>query len=1008
MVNIGVEMRKVVIFTFKGCSRLIFSHPFLLGMLSFLVFLHSSFPFFFSMLVSASPVLVCTAVLLGTLLSYGKPIMPEIEEKRMAYDITTLKPRFSRDNVVFERSGVHAKRKDKGEVVEMLVKEDRLVLNEISMINNYCSSPPLVEEMSWMVKSGEGVQDERARELEELEFEYQKEHSLVANEISIDNYCRSPQLVDEMSWMVKFGEGVQEERKRELEDLGFECQSELLEDMYGDRRTLGNQYSLIMDEDDEQLDMENAMSPVGSNRLGKYVKEQEQVNSDDDDDEASDLDSGRAERSSPVASMAGILPMLDELHPLLYEVTPQPGNLYHVSSDAASGRSDENNTDSDDDSEHQEEKEVADDENEEICRVEEDHTKSAITWTEADQKNLKDLGTSELEKNQRLENLVTRQRARKTMRMMTEKNLIDFDDTDLPFNVPSIWTKRTNPFDLPQDSYETLGSPPIPGSAPSILLPQRNPFALSYGSSEEKPDLEEDHFDQEFVPFQSNVPIFCRHESFNIRPSFFGTNEGEMQDMNRFRACLVSERLGSEGRSHSTFTRQSIELSDSKESYAPDKESIGSARYLEEPAFIEEEASMLKVRTDAEEDTTQEPEIICTMGDTSELVGHGSESSDCSEDDSMEFGRVTKRHIIVDEIDMKLDVQYHQETDISKQRFANWMGTSPTEIYSKYKALEQRNRGASNLSPLSEESDRICIQTEAKEFQGSTEGGNHTEESVNIGLSSPQGYNLKITTPLADDTPQKDPVYDSSPPAFRKHISSLSVSSGPQDELENVLLPIVVKRSVSFSERVTTLESRDMKSRNVFREEMLDGAAEMISENSDEMELQVNNVETSIGFTLINSLDEEMKEQNNSDSYLSDQPLHDGLFATVEKTMYEPLHQIHGEPVNSSSTLMEFVNEVITADILNNHISPEFEDEVLPDLAIPASVQHVTVPSEVQFSPPLPVEAYDIKEDGCYVEYGGQVSHVLHDSETQFKLMKQKQQGALKTLVRILIIMTTI
>ena len=104
---------------------------------------------------------------------------------------------------------------------------------------------------------------------------------------------------------------------------------------------------------------------------------------------------------------------------------------------------------------------------------EEDESKSAIKWTEDDQKNLMDLGNLELERNKRLENLIARRRAR---RLMDEKNLIDLDCVDIPCNVAPIATTRHNPFDFPDDSFAAMGLPPIPGSAPSILQPRRNPF----------------------------------------------------------------------------------------------------------------------------------------------------------------------------------------------------------------------------------------------------------------------------------------------------------------------------------------------------------------------------------------------------------------------------------------------------------------------------------------------------------------------------------------------------
>ena len=39
------------------------------------------------------------------------------------------------------------------------------------------------------------------------------------------------------------------------------------------------------------------------------------------------------------------------------------------------------------------------------------------------------------------------------MRLVVEKNLINLDGVDLPFNVPHILTVRSNSFDLPYNSY---------------------------------------------------------------------------------------------------------------------------------------------------------------------------------------------------------------------------------------------------------------------------------------------------------------------------------------------------------------------------------------------------------------------------------------------------------------------------------------------------------------------------------------------------------------------------
>lgn len=141
-------------------------------------------------------------------------------------------------------------------------------------------------------------------------------------------------------------------------------------------------------------------------------------------------------------------------------------------------------------------------------------TNKAVEWTEVDQKNLMDLGLSELERNKRLESLIARRNVRKLFKMQTEKILINVN-FDSPIPVAPVLVTRGNPFDVANNPDEQ-----VPGSAPSVLLPSRNPFDLPYDPLEEKPDLTADSFQQEFkAPHQKDF-LFCRHQSFILGPSF--------------------------------------------------------------------------------------------------------------------------------------------------------------------------------------------------------------------------------------------------------------------------------------------------------------------------------------------------------------------------------------------------------------------------------------------------------------------------------------------------------
>ncbi|EFH65900.1 F22G5.33 [Arabidopsis lyrata subsp. lyrata] len=130
--------------------------------------------------------------------------------------------------------------------------------------------------------------------------------------------------------------------------------------------------------------------------------------------------------------------------------------------------------------------------------------KVLVAWTEDDQKNLMDLGNSEMERNKRLEHLITRRKMRRLVRLAAESSLMDME-------VPSICVGR-NYFGLHQENYIVDGLQ-MPESAPSVLLPTKNPFDIPYDPQEEKPNLSGDSFQQEFAANPNDI-FFCRHESF--------------------------------------------------------------------------------------------------------------------------------------------------------------------------------------------------------------------------------------------------------------------------------------------------------------------------------------------------------------------------------------------------------------------------------------------------------------------------------------------------------------
>ncbi|GAV57487.1 hypothetical protein CFOL_v3_01024 [Cephalotus follicularis] len=762
-ISSGVKLRRFVIISMRSCYRSLCNHPFLVAMVSFLIFMYRWFPFMFSLLVSASPVLVCTAILLGTLLSFGQPNLPEIdEEEKVTHEIVSLKTGVMDDTTIVER--------DESFPVESYIGKKRDIVVE---------------------NSGEGasMMENRAREVGEYggSVEYKPLIDGSSQEAQFEK-----RVIDEIKKEPKW------EKKREIneETLG-------VEGVLSDREVVENLYSFAGKGGDQNLEVQDDNLPGGSIGVHKghfsptssWKRGGEDGGDAEESDQSSESGSDGAESSSPDASMADIIPMLDELHPLLDLDAPQPAHMPQDGSDAGSEKSHESNdssieSESEEDIEKHAEDEEEDEEEEEV-EVEggkEDGSKSAITWTEADQKNLMDLGSLELERNQRLESLIARRRARKSMKVMAEKNLIDLDGVDLPFNVPAIST-RQNPFDLPYDSYHDL---PIPGSAPSILLPGRNPFDLPYDSSEEKPDLKGETLQQEFTVFQQREAhqreaFFRRHESFSVGSSSLGGLKRDRHDF-LFKPYFVPEGVASEGTSYPTFQRQLSEVSDSKATSVPDTESVSSA--------ADDEDKKLN-----EEDDSRETEFTSNIDHASECVECGSQSSDI---DSLDTELAEKRDFHLDEDEIILgDVEslHDLASSLSATGLAAPVELNTRLLHPDMEPDDEVCSSKSSLSSLSDIDDRISDVRKEEETLSLELRRDHIEKTDISAQASFAESDFQFTSEVVDDNQHREPVYDSSPPADEKHLSFSSISSDTQGEMpEMVSAPLLVESAYKESE----------------------------------------------------------------------------------------------------------------------------------------------------------------------------------------------------------------
>ncbi|KAL9382087.1 hypothetical protein Peur_025122 [Populus x canadensis] len=753
--KIRVQIGKFLVILFRLCYRSVCKHPFLGGMVCYLLLLYSSFPVLFSLLVTASPVLICTAILLGTLLCFGEPNAPDIEtekkEEEVSHEILSLK----KEGVV--------------EDATFVVQKDESFRLERYVGNIDIEEESLVESNNKMIE-GHGY---------------------------LGDYVL---LIYETLWEVQFEKQVIEEVKSDFDNLESgkkrEIQEENLEIMEGTSHEEGteDQYSLLQNFRDENLEDKSAVE-FNETQNGYLEFSQESswkpANHDDEeeDDEASDFGSDGAENSSPDASMADILLMLDELHPLLDEEAPRPAHISHDGSDAGSEgshKSDESSIESEEDVVNQaDEDEDGDDDNdneEEAQGSKEDESKSAIKWTEDDQKNLMDLGTLELERNLCLESLISRRRACRNMRLMAEKNLIDLDAADLPINVPSISTARQNPFDFPYND--------VPGP-----------------------------------------------ESFSVRPSTLGGAWQERQDL-QWKPYFVPERFTTKGTSYHTFQQQLSETSDSKVSSVPDRslsseevdsvddEQVGEGDFHLDgaeitPGVFENHHEVDSGLSESEGATPKElnrSEILLRMGPGEEDYSSRSSLSSLSEIDE-KISHVKRGSMCLEPANFQiegshistqtsLDSDFHfvsglvddneyrepilesrndhiDECDISTQSSldSDFHCTSRMMDESSHRepAVESTGYQIADSGILKESSPEFDLHVMSGLADDNQEHvleprGHHIVES---GISSETSHNsdFHLTTAVVDDSQHSDTVYDSSPPSIETFLSFSSLSS---------------------------------------------------------------------------------------------------------------------------------------------------------------------------------------------------------------------------------------
>ncbi|XP_044948760.1 uncharacterized protein LOC123398347 [Hordeum vulgare subsp. vulgare] len=377
-------------------------YPMVLGAGILLLLLHRICPPLLAFLVSSSPLLLLTGLLLGALLSYGEPSTPSVTGEGASDDQQTLSP------------------KSKNSIADCSTEEVERVTIETLLDKRTGSA---------------GV--------------YVVERAPADN--THDNHCEGTDVMFVAADTV----------------ISTESAKYAQTNVIVGREGYGEQIS----EKSDLLEFESSNNERGDYEVHNHYQLGEPISPCWQSADRQDLCYGSEsdltdDSSSPDASMTDIIPMLEELHPLIDLGTGHP-TLASRSRDNLNSSSDDDESDLDEDDDSDEEGEGEEEE--------------------------KDDGNSQedvIGQNGRADGLMELQRAKNILKFELDQRLMDLQTADATqklkdasrffVQVPSISTPRGEPYDPSNASGEgeVIELPPIPDSAPSLLLPRGNLFDL--------------------------------------------------------------------------------------------------------------------------------------------------------------------------------------------------------------------------------------------------------------------------------------------------------------------------------------------------------------------------------------------------------------------------------------------------------------------------------------------------------------------------------------------------
>ncbi|WVZ99028.1 hypothetical protein U9M48_044385 [Paspalum notatum var. saurae] len=510
----------------KTSWRYVSEYRALFSLVLLLYLLYKTSPGFFAFLVSTSPVIICTALLLGVLLSCGSAHRPEIHEDMSATEKNSA-PEFGSSP-----RNVHIEAQQKRFPVAIFKDS---IIGESSFGRRGCNNhADLDENVPLLNRSYQ--EDDRLEKIPtsvpSLKQKVAVEEGMKAN---ADNESGDAFLSKYKGdgHAILFDDGKETDQGRVPTDAQSSEVADVSEHKAADgaagKCKWGRAFSVRQRKKLTDIKIEAIDSAV--DQLLDHPLCSPFAGADRHDD-SSGFGHDNAEGHCPDVSLADTAPVLDktetEMKPLLGAGCSCPD---HITNDGSGNRSNISSLDSRPESGSNE---AADSSNakDDGEQNKDAGTEPAFLWTADDEeKNVMDLGYSETERNRRLEVLMVRRKSRKNIRFELDGTGCAADDLSRfrpqvqPIAISS--ARRTNPFADDAD---------IPGSAPPVLHPRKNPFdfLLTEQSGDDSDHPAHHHSPEEPPePAMRQDALFRRHESFSLgsRPP-------------RFNSCFVLEELG--------------------------------------------------------------------------------------------------------------------------------------------------------------------------------------------------------------------------------------------------------------------------------------------------------------------------------------------------------------------------------------------------------------------------------------------------------------------------------